>query len=243
MDRIFNPEGPLFSSLGRLADLFWLNILFIVCCLPVFTIGAATTAMYYVTLKMAKNEEGYITKSFFRAFKQNFKQATVIWLIALVVGAILVGDWMIVNGTLVSPDAIPDMPRKVLVVMILVVLLVYVFILRYVFPLLSKFDNTVRNTVKNALLISIRHLPYTVVLLAIPVAVVAAGYFVNAIGVLTIIIGFASIAYVSSKIFVKIFENYIPDEEAESVVTAEESVSEEAQTPTIASSEVSSEEN
>ena len=60
MSRAFNFEGPVFTFLSRLADLFWLNLLFIVCCIPVITIGAATTALYYVTLKMAKDEEGYI---------------------------------------------------------------------------------------------------------------------------------------------------------------------------------------
>ena len=73
MSRIFDVEGPLFSGLSRLADLFWLNVLFIVCSIPIFTIGASATALYYVTLKMVKNEECYITKSFFRSFKQNFR--------------------------------------------------------------------------------------------------------------------------------------------------------------------------
>lgn len=216
MRKFFDVDGPLFSGLSRLADLFWLNVLFLVCCVPVVTIGASASALYYVTLKMVKNEEGYITRSFFKAFKDNLRQATGIWLIAMVVGAVLLGDWLIINGTLVNSDMIPEMARKVLLVLILIVLLVYVFTLRYVFPLLAKFDNTVKNTLKNALLISIRHLPYTAVLVAIPIAAAVAVYFYAAVGLVMILIGFSTIAYFSSKLFVKIFANYINEDENES---------------------------
>ena len=119
MGGFFSVEGPLFSGLGRLADLFWLNILFIVCSLPIFTIGASTTALYYVTLKMVKNEEGHITKSFFRAFKENFRQSTLIWLMVMLVGALLFGDYLIMNGKLIDISAIPDLIRKAMLIMLL----------------------------------------------------------------------------------------------------------------------------
>ena len=68
-----------------------LNILMLICCIPIFTIGASVTAMYYVAFKMVKNEEGYITKSFFKAFRENFRQATPVWLVML---ALLVFFWV-----------------------------------------------------------------------------------------------------------------------------------------------------
>ena len=89
MDRIFNMDNKFFVFMGRVADLMILNILCIICCIPIITIGASVTAMYYVTLKMARNEESYIVRSFFKSFKENFKQATVIWLVALVAGLLL----------------------------------------------------------------------------------------------------------------------------------------------------------
>ena len=95
MGRIFGLESPFMNFLNRVADLIWLNILTMICCIPVVTIGASLTAMNYVLLKMAKNEEGYITKAFFKSFKQNFKQATLILLIQLVIYGILVGDLFI----------------------------------------------------------------------------------------------------------------------------------------------------
>jgi len=76
----------------KLSYTCWLNLLWIICSLPVFTIGASTTALYTVTLKMADDNESEITKTFFRAFRDNFPQATRIWLILLVIGVVLGGD-------------------------------------------------------------------------------------------------------------------------------------------------------
>lgn len=64
-ERIFNADNKFFGFMGKAADLIILNILFVVCSLPIVTIGASVTAMYYVTLKMIKNEESYISRSFF----------------------------------------------------------------------------------------------------------------------------------------------------------------------------------
>lgn len=88
MDRLFNMDNKFFTVMGRVADLIMLNVVFLICCLPIVTIGASLTALHYVTLKMARNEESYIIRSFFKSFKQNFKQATVINLIMLAVAAI-----------------------------------------------------------------------------------------------------------------------------------------------------------
>ena len=98
MDRLFNMDNKFFTVMGRVADLIMLNVVFLICCLPIVTIGASLTALHYVTLKMARNEESYIIRSFFKSFKQNFKQATVINLIMLAVAAILYMDLRIVGN-------------------------------------------------------------------------------------------------------------------------------------------------
>ena len=212
MGSFFSVEGPLFSGLDRMADLFWLNILFIVCCIPVVTIGASTTALYYVTLKMVKNEESHITKSFFRAFKDNFRQSTVIWLLALLIGGILFADYSIMSGAWIDISTMPGIFRKVMLVVLLIAALLYAIILRYVFPLLARFDNTIKNTMRNALLIGIRHLPFTGLLLLIVAAAVAIFYFIPTLRVAYIIIMFSLVAFLSSFIFVKIFSYYMPEE-------------------------------
>ena len=81
--------------LGKVADFMFLNLLWIVCSIPIITIGASTTAMYSVMLKLVKNEEGYIVKGFLKAFKENFRQSTLMWLLYLVFGIVIVVDFML----------------------------------------------------------------------------------------------------------------------------------------------------
>ena len=220
MSRVFNFEGPVFTFLSRLADLFWLNLLFIVCCIPVITIGAATTALYYVTLKMAKDEEGYITRSYFKSFKENFMQATVIWIGFLVLGIIMIMDLRIVNGGNAAEVFSSPALGNVIMVAVFVMGVVFLMTGTYVFPILAQFDNTTRNTVKNAFLISIRHLPYTIGMLIITALPIALIWFFPALFILVLIM-FSATAYFNSKIFNKIFVLYMPKED-ESLNTAED---------------------
>ena len=215
MSRVFNFEGPVFTFLSRLADLFWLNLLYILCCIPVITIGAATTALYYVTLKMAKDEEGYITRSYFKSFKENFIQATVIWIGFLVIGIIMIMDLRIVNGGSIAEAFSSSAISNVIMVAVFVMGIVILMTGTYVFPILAQFDNTVKNTVKNAFLISIRHLPYTIVMLIITAGPVALIWFFPALFILVLIM-FSATAYFNSKLFNKIFVLYMPKEDDES---------------------------
>ena len=89
MKALLEIDGPVMQLITKIVYAVWLNILWFICCLPVFTVGASTTALFYVTLKIARNEEGAVTRAFFHSFKENFRQATVIWLILLAVGILL----------------------------------------------------------------------------------------------------------------------------------------------------------
>ena len=95
MGKLFDLESPLFSGLNKMADLIYLNLLTFVCCIPIITIGASMTALNYVVLKMVRNEDSHLTRQFFKSFKQNFKQATIIWLIILLAIIVLAGDFYI----------------------------------------------------------------------------------------------------------------------------------------------------
>lgn len=92
MSEFFNPDNPIMRLITKIANSVYLNILWLICSLPVVTIGASTTSLFYVTLKMAKNEEGNLTAAYFRSFKENFRQATKIWLILLVTGIVFALD-------------------------------------------------------------------------------------------------------------------------------------------------------
>lgn len=211
MGKVFNFEGPVFNFLSRLADLFWLNLLFIICCIPVVTIGAATTALYYVTLKMAKDEEGYITRSYFKSFKENFKQATLIWIMFMIVMFVMFMDLRISRGDNLAEFFNTPAVGNVVFVAVFVLAVVVVMTLTYVFPILAQFDNTVKNTVKNAFLISIRHLPYTFVMIVVAAVPFVFIWFFPAFFILVLIM-FSAIAYLNSKIFNRIFVLYMPKE-------------------------------
>ena len=212
MGKAFNFEGPVFSFLSRLADLFWLNLLFVICCIPVITAGAASTALYYVTLKMAKDEEGYITRSYFKSFKENFIQATIIWVLFLFVLVIMFLDLRIANGGNVTDIFNSAAVSNVVIVAVGVMTIVVMMTLLYVFPILAQFDNTVKNTIKNSFLISVRHLPYTFVMLIIAAIPAALVLFVPPLMILVLIM-FSGVAYINSKFFNRIFVNYMPKDE------------------------------
>lgn len=210
MRNLFNMDNPFFRALGRVADLMILNITFLICCIPIVTIGAALTGMYYVTLKMSENEEGYIFKGFLKSFRQNFKQATVIWLILLVLGSLLGLDLYILSqmeGTV----------GTVLTVIITALAFLYVIELVYVFPTLARFFNSTKNTMKNAFIMSIADFPRTIVMLLITVGAVLVTllntYTIIYGSLIWILFGFALIALGNSYFLKKVFAKYIPKEE------------------------------
>ena len=90
-------DGPVMKFLSKVADMMILNLLVLFCSLPIITMGASLTAMHYLALRVVRNEEYYISKDFFKSFKMNFKQATLMWLFMLVVGALIGYDIFIKN--------------------------------------------------------------------------------------------------------------------------------------------------
>ena len=169
--------------------------------------------MYYVTLKMVRNEEAYIVRSFFKSFKDNFKQATIINLIMIAVGAVLYLDLNVAKN-------MPGSAGQIFYVIFMAFVIIYYVLLLYVYPILARFYNTIRNTIKNALFMAIRHLPYTVVMVLIglcPLLLLFIGSYQiqSTLFVLFLVMGFGVIAYCNSFFLVKIFDLYMPKEENE----------------------------
>lgn len=162
MRQLFTPDNPVMQFITKVTDSVYLNILWFLCCLPVFTVGASTTALFYVTLKMAEDEEGSLTKAFFHSFKENFKQSTVIWLILLFAGIILG-----IDGYVFYHMRYDSILWTLGAAVFLLVLAAYVILLLYIFPLLSRFDNTVKAMFQNAIMVGMRFLLCTVVMAAI----------------------------------------------------------------------------
>lgn len=209
MRKFFDMDNPFFRTLGKLADLMILNLLFILCSIPIVTIGASLTGMYYVTLKIAENEEGYIAKSFFKSFKQNFRQATVIWLIALVLGIVFGLDLYILSA---AEGTLFDIVKMA----ITATLIIYLITLIYVFPTLARFYNTIRGTIRNAFLMSVANLPRTFLALVVTVGSVLVTFingYTLVYGLLVwILAGFSLVAYANSFLMKKIFAKYSPQE-------------------------------
>lgn len=215
MGKFFNMDNKFFQFMSRVADLIILNLLCIVCCLPIITIGASISSMYYVTLKMVRDEESYIVKGYFHAFRQNFKQSIPITLIMVISGAVLAMDFSIVRNSLQGTMS------SVLHVIFMMMAVFYLLIFIYIHPLLAKFYNTVKNTFTNALLMGIRHLPYTALMILITAApiilllLIPSAEMQSMFLLFLILLGGATVAYCKSFFLVKIFDNYIPAEPEE----------------------------
>jgi len=173
MRSLFNLDGPVLQFINKITYSVYLNILWFICCIPIVTAGASTTALFYVTLKMVKNEEGNITKAFFRSFRANLKQGTKIWLILLFLGAILCTD-----GYVLYHLRFENIFWTLCTAVFFVAAAAYAIVLMYIFPLLARFDNTVGAMFKNALFIGVRFLVCT--------AMMAAVYFVMALVVIRV---------------------------------------------------------
>lgn len=162
MNNLLNPEGKLMQFFTKIAYSAYLNVLWFFCSLPIVTMGASTTALFYVTLKVAKDEEGNVTKAFFRSFKQNFRKATIIWLILLVVGLALALD-----GYVFYHMRFENMFWTIGTAIFFVALCAYAIILMYIFPLLARFENTVKAMFLNSIMLGMRFLLCTVVMAVI----------------------------------------------------------------------------
>ena len=146
-------DSDFITSISRAADYVLLNILCVLFCIPVVTAGAAVTAKYYVAMKIVRGEEPVVLKAYFKSFRENFKQATVIWLIALFMIAFFAVDWYLFRGMQQS-EVSSVFQIALFVLSVLVVLSVF-----SVFPILARFRVTVKDALRNAVLFSLLHIP------------------------------------------------------------------------------------
>ena len=158
MNSIFNPDNPFINFLTKVSNLILLNLIFLLSCIPVITIGAALSALYSVTLKTARQEDPYIWRTYWKAFRENFKQSTLIWLIFIPVIAVIIVDFIFLRAQKGSIFT-------VLQIALWGVSLFLFSIFIYIFPIVSHFVCTTKQAFKNAFLMSIAHLPGTALLL------------------------------------------------------------------------------
>ncbi len=152
---LFKVDGPVTEFFAKVFNLFYLNLLTLVLCLPVITAGAAFTALDYCALKIIRDREGAVTKEYFHSFKQNFKEATLIWLIYLAVILVGVLDFVILRRS--------GMGAAFLVLFAILALILLVG-MAYTFAFLSRYTDPIGKTLKNAWLTGLIRLPRSLAL-------------------------------------------------------------------------------
>ena len=165
--KFFSYESKFSQLLLKLCYACYLNLLWFVCSLPIVTIGASTTALYYASLKIVRGEESYAGRMFFRSFKENFRQATQLWLILLGVGLFLGADGYILYHLRQSSTGTLAVIWTVILAVVIAAAVLYVIVLEYVFPLLASVSNTNRAMLKNSFLIGTHYLFATILVFAV----------------------------------------------------------------------------
>ena len=165
--KFFSYDSPFSQVMMKLCYACVLNVLWFFCSIPIVTAGAATAALYDISLKIIRDEECYGGRMFFRSFRENFKQATVIWLILLAVGLFLGADgYILIHLRAHSAGAAAVMWTLMLAVLIAAIV-VYTIVLIYVFPLIASVRNTNRAMLVNSFLIGTHYLFATILVFAI----------------------------------------------------------------------------
>ena len=203
MRDLFNIESPFMQLLTRVGDLIIVNVLYLVCCVPIVTIGAATAALHKVGQAIVYDTDNGIFKTFFRAFRDNFKQATALWLMMLVFAAAMGCNYLLISGFVAGTLA--TVLKCVLVAAIVLVLV----LAAYMFPLMVRYTNTLRELATNALILAVVKLPRTVALFLLswlPLLILALSLetFLDTL-VFWLAIGFGFTAYMSASVLKPVF--------------------------------------
>ncbi|WP_051656815.1 YesL family protein [Butyrivibrio sp. AE3004] len=204
MGKFFDLDSPFMRVLNRVADLMILNLVVLVFMIIPFTGGAALTGMHYVLLKMVREEETYVVKGFWKSFKQNFKQATILWIIVVAIAGIIGVDvlWIRANAG--------NIPGIYVYILLGISLILYMVFL-YIFPLQSRFENPIKNTLKNACMFSILGLPRTVGMALVSLIPILLLYFFDVrIVPILVMFGFTGPSYLMALMYNGLFKKFEP---------------------------------
>ena len=202
---MFSLNGPLWRALNFIGDVVILHFLWVVHSLPLVTIGASTTALYYAAMRRIRTDEGSVWSNFRQSFRENFRQSTLYWLGLALAAAVL---WLDLNFTSTYGGPV----ATVMMVACAMLLLPYWMVLLYIFPVQAKFRNGMFDNFKNALLLAIRHFPLTLVLTAIWATVWLLLAIWPAFTGFLIICGAGALACLTAPVYIQIFRKYLPGE-------------------------------
>lgn len=207
--KLLDPDSPIMSFLARVADLVILNVLWLLCCLPVVTAGASTTAMYHVVRHLQEESISSVTRDFFRSFKSDFRQATPVYLLLLIpTAAVVMNAWILSTQ---SSDVVPVYVRAIWMVSALML----TFVVSFVYPVMAYFDDTVWKTLRTAAVLAVAKLPRTVLISAInllPIIMlfVSLPFFLRS-SIFWLLIGGSLTAYLNMLILRPVFKKIIDE--------------------------------
>ena len=207
MKKLFCLDNKFFSFMTKVADVMILNILFIMTCIPVITIGASLTALYSVTLRQSAGKSAYVASEYLHAWKENYKQSTIVWCFLMIVFGLF-----FMNLNVPAEASGYQIMRVLLIISFVFTIMIFL----YIFPLLAKFENTIKHTLVNAFLMSVRHLMTTCILFGTAVFFVLITFLYPAMieinAMLWFLFLFAGIARIQADFLNKVFNRYIVEE-------------------------------
>ena len=203
--KFFRFDSPFWEFFSRGADLVILNVLWLVFSLPIVTIGASTTAMYCVALHLVRGEGSGVVRMFWNSFRLNFRQATLLFFILLIPTVLVCYElWLYLSGAVTQTlwtGVVFCLPAVLLTL-----------ISAYIYPLLAQFDNSIRNTLKNACYLAIGNLPVSLIMAALnllaPILFLCLPEFFMKSCIFWVAIGAALVAAINSLLLRRIFKKY-----------------------------------
>ena len=207
MSDIFNYDNKLMQGLDKFFNVCYLSIVWLLACIPIITIGAANTALYYTANKVLKHNRGYVWKDFWGAFRANFKQSTIVWLVTLGLTLLMCFDTYVMWKFAAAGYGI----GKIYIFFAIVLAFVIMWAV-YVFPYIGRFANTTKAIMKNALLLAFAHLPKTLLVFAM---FVGCAVFLYLFGFLIVLLP-GLYMWIKSYIMEGIFRKYMSEEDRES---------------------------
>ena len=207
MDRFFDANNPVMRFLSRIVDVAVLNLMTLACMIPVVTAGAALTAMNNVLIHLVRKDETYVWKMFLASFKRNLKQG-------IGLGVLFSAIFAVAGLELLMLHSIDAKSSTVFMIIITVIGLCVFAIGIYTFALLSRFENTVRGTLFNAMSLALGHIPRTLGMVAVWAAWAALLWFLHGILLLVLLYGLTIPGYLCAMIYDPIFRSLEPNEES-----------------------------
>lgn len=212
MKKLFNMTNPFWSFMGKLLDVIALHVFWIVCSLPVVTIGPATVALYYTLMKEARDEGGAYFRMYFRAFVENLKKGIPLGLIFLIgMGGLIFSAYFNYMQYVNTGAYYWDVLKYVSIL----IGVIWFGVFEYAFPLMARFENTVLKTLELGFFLSLKHIGWTIIMTALFVGfyflVLWFGY---ALAIL-LILGYGFVVFLDSYILNYIFKPYVDEQEEE----------------------------